>query len=198
MLPRMSTKKTSGVLSILVLGLTTSCGNPGNPEISDDGRTGTIEQALCTVPTSTPWPVTWVPGPYLGITSGTYDYGKGPCDGYVVGYYPGTESMGTSVTVFLEANLPASKCAATTLRVSLWEVWAGHPAYDPYAYVGTTEAQPSMVGSVCKGSVNILSNSTDPRVRRSVIKAQAVTTTTGGGFTTYQNLPVVVRIYPRE
>ncbi|MBS2019987.1 MAG: hypothetical protein JST00_44395 [Deltaproteobacteria bacterium] len=102
-------------------------------------------------------------------------------------------ASGVYTRAYLGSSIPSTKCASTTVRMTVWQ--RRHGTLNDYAYVGTSESQALLMNGVCSGSLQLDATLSDPPGPHDIIiKAQVVTTTTSGGFIGSENLPVEVEI----
>ncbi|MBS2014467.1 MAG: hypothetical protein JST00_16395 [Deltaproteobacteria bacterium] len=120
--------------AVLVLASLPSCSAPAESTGDEaDEHVATTSQALCLAGIR-PTPVAYVPGFQNPITSGTYEYGNGACDGYAVQFTSLTPSRGYMIEVHVGDAPNKAACERTSMTVWVWHRRDG----GSWTYAGTT------------------------------------------------------------
>lgn len=148
------THKLSRCAVLAFLAFVPACASSTEPSVSDSEATegeeslGKVQQGICfTAPTSTP-PV--VVGQIIGqhntISSGTYNYGNGPCDGWTV-KFTGLGSVQNGMLVQVTPGQVVTDydtCEAMTGRLWVWSRLAG--SQSAWTYRGSDSAGGGWIG----------------------------------------------------
>ena len=161
---------------------------------SEEENLGTASQAWCVGPGPRPTPVVYVPGFQNPITSGTYNYGNGACNGYPVQFTNLTNTRGYMIEVHVGDSPSQSVCEHTSMTVWVWHrysngswVYAGTMTDDAwwYAYANTCLHLMKFEESGPQGSYEV------------VVKAQARSELSSGDIGYAYNRPVKLKAFQR-
>lgn len=172
-------KRAASIVGLSLCVVTSSCGSgevePFDNADAEEAHLGQAQQALCAMPTNPPVPVanTVVPGSFNEVTSGTYDYGNGACDGYVVKFVSTAPAYVVGVKAILRSGaVPAAKCSSTRITMWTWFVVDG-----TWEYAGSDTITPALdASSDCVGTVGMRQTNQPKAHWQTVVKAQVRTT----------------------
>lgn len=193
----MKTKLTVSA-AVVALACLPSCTSPtlDDPNTGDDGveadeNLGTSSQAICVGgPGPRPTPVVYVPGFLNPISSGTYNYGSGACDGYPVQFTQLTNTTGYRIEVRVGDSPSQSVCEYTSMTAWVWHRYNG----GSWVYAGSA-SNDAFWHEPQQKCLNVMTFRKDAPLGayEVIVKAQARSERNTGGSGYAYNRPVTVK-----